>query len=61
MSLEEPVQDIDVSMQDEQEDLDTEKIKILPGATEDGTAASFQITEEDHTLGNALRYIIMKK
>jgi DNA-directed RNA polymerase I and III subunit RPAC2 len=61
MSLEEPVQDIDVSMQDEQEDVDTEKIKILPGATEDGTAASFQITEEDHTLGNALRYIIMKK
>lgn len=32
----------------------------LPGATEDGTAASFQIMEEDHTLGNALRYIIMK-
>lgn len=69
MSLEEPVQDVDVSMKDvieeeeeeEQEVLDTEKIKILPGATEDGTAASFQITEEDHTLGNALRYIIMKK
>ncbi|ONH68609.1 DNA-directed RNA polymerases I and III subunit RPAC2 [Cyberlindnera fabianii] len=60
MSTEEPIQDVDVSMQDEQEDLDTEKIKILPGATEDGAAASFQVTEEDHTLGNALRYIIMK-
>ncbi|CAM9016622.1 unnamed protein product [Wickerhamomyces anomalus] len=61
MSTEEPVQDVDVSMQDEEvEDLDTEKIKILPGATEDGTAASFQIIDEDHTLGNALRYIIMK-
>lgn len=63
MSLEEPVQEVDVSMQDESPEdvVDTEKIKILPGATEDGTAASFQITEEDHTLGNALRYIIMKK
>ena len=28
--------------------------------SEDGTSASFQIVEEDHTLGNALRYIIMK-
>jgi len=63
MSTEEPVEDVDVSMQDEeeQEELDTEKLKILPGATEDGTAASFQIIDEDHTLGNALRYIIMKK
>lgn len=63
MSTEEPVQDVDVSMHDEeeQEELDTEKLKILPGATEDGTAASFQIIDEDHTLGNALRYIIMKK
>ncbi|KAL6454625.1 RPC19 DNA-directed RNA polymerases I and III subunit RPAC2 [Candida maltosa Xu316] len=39
---------------------DLNKIKILPGASEDGTSASFQIVEEDHTLGNALRYIIMK-
>jgi DNA-directed RNA polymerase subunit L len=31
----------------------------LSGATE--TAASFQIDGEDHTLGNALRYIIHKK
>lgn len=31
----------------------------LPGSTE--TAASFQFDGEDHTLGNALRYIIMKK
>ncbi|CCH41090.1 DNA-directed RNA polymerase [Wickerhamomyces ciferrii] len=63
MSVEEPVKDVDVSMQDDEEQeeqLDTEKIKILPGATEDGTAASFQILDEDHTLGNALRYIIMK-
>lgn len=43
------------------DDLDRDKIKLLPQATsEDGTCASFQITEEDHTLGNALRYMIMK-
>ncbi|KAF2404769.1 RBP11-like subunits of RNA polymerase, partial [Trichodelitschia bisporula] len=30
----------------------------LPGATD--TAASFEFIEEDHTLGNALRHIIMK-
>lgn len=49
----------DVEMEDEEPD--REKIKILPQATsEDGCNASFQIAEEDHTLGNALRYIIMK-
>lgn len=31
----------------------------LPGASD--TAASFQFESEDHTLGNALRYMIMKK
>lgn len=31
----------------------------LPGSTE--TAASFAFEKEDHTLGNALRYMIMKK
>jgi len=33
-------------------------IALLPGALE--TAASFQFEGEDHTLGNALRYVIMK-
>jgi len=33
----------------------------LPGHTEDLTAVTFQITDEDHTLGNALRYVITKK
>jgi len=37
---------------------DTLRIKTLPGA-EPG-CASFEITDEDHTLGNALRYMIMK-
>ena len=31
----------------------------LPGSTE--TAASFELEKEDHTLGNALRYMITKK
>lgn len=35
-----------------------QRITILPGATE--TAASFQFEGEGHTLGNALRYMIMK-
>ncbi|KAL6944342.1 RNA polymerase subunit AC19 [Hanseniaspora osmophila] len=40
---------------------DHNKIRLLPEATsEDGTCASFQITDEDHTLGNSLRYMIMK-
>ncbi|KAI5854774.1 DNA-directed RNA polymerase [Tricharina praecox] len=37
---------------------DTLRIKTLPGA-EPG-CASFEIEDEDHTLGNALRYMIMK-
>ncbi|DAA79365.1 TPA_exp: Uncharacterized protein A8136_0138 [Trichophyton benhamiae CBS 112371] len=37
---------------------DQQRITILPGAIE--TAASFQFEGEDHTLGNALRYVIMK-
>ncbi|OXV08205.1 hypothetical protein Egran_04035 [Elaphomyces granulatus] len=34
------------------------RITVLPGATE--TAASFQFDNEGHTLGNALRYVIMR-
>ncbi|MBW0527469.1 hypothetical protein O181_067184 [Austropuccinia psidii MF-1] len=37
---------------------DPDKVTILPGATHD--AATFSLKEEDHTLGNSLRYIIMK-
>ncbi|KAE9982651.1 hypothetical protein BLS_005574 [Venturia inaequalis] len=33
-------------------------IRVLPGGSE--TAASFEFTTEDHTLGNALRHIILK-
>ena len=38
--------------------VDTNTVQ-LAGATE--SAASFQFDGEDHTLGNALRYIIVKK
>ncbi|KAF1346472.1 DNA-directed RNA polymerase I and III 14 KDA polypeptide [Delphinella strobiligena] len=58
---------IDQEMQDVVADVDVEgiedytepqRIRVLPGSTD--TAASFEFTKEDHTLGNALRYIIMK-
>ncbi|MCJ1302308.1 RNA polymerase subunit AC19 [Hypocenomyce scalaris] len=39
-------------------DLGEQRIRVLPGASE--TAASFEFEGEDHTLGNALRYMIMK-
>ncbi|ROW17763.1 hypothetical protein VPNG_00725 [Cytospora leucostoma] len=39
-------------------ELDENKLFLLPGSTP--TAASFEFREEGHTLGNALRYIIMK-
>ncbi|CEQ40351.1 SPOSA6832_01983 [Sporobolomyces salmonicolor] len=37
-----------------------DKISILPGATEGYTQATFCILEEDHTMGNLLRYMLMK-
>ncbi|KAF3403634.1 DNA-directed RNA polymerases I and III subunit RPAC2 [Penicillium rolfsii] len=38
--------------------LDEKRIVVLPGSTE--TSASFQFDGEGHTMGNALRYAIMK-
>ncbi|TKA28913.1 hypothetical protein B0A50_03324 [Salinomyces thailandicus] len=35
-----------------------QRLRLLPGSTE--TAASFAFEREDHTLGNSLRYMIMK-
>ncbi|KAK9451316.1 DNA-directed RNA polymerase [Limtongia smithiae] len=56
--------DVDGEEEEEEGDweaeIDPDKIQVLPGASEDGTAASFRILHEDHTLGNALRYMIMK-
>jgi DNA-directed RNA polymerase I and III subunit RPAC2 len=39
-------------------DFGDQRIRVLPGASD--TAASFEFEAEDHTLGNALRYMIMK-
>ncbi|KAI0032405.1 DNA-directed RNA polymerase [Vararia minispora EC-137] len=36
------------------------KIKIMPGAEADLSAATYQIFNETHTLGNALRWMLMK-
>ncbi|KAM0284980.1 hypothetical protein ACHAQH_001669 [Verticillium albo-atrum] len=45
---------------DEEEDEEEleQRVRILPGSTD--TAASFEFKNEGHTLGNALRFIIMK-
>ncbi|KAK7728051.1 RNA polymerase subunit AC19 [Botryosphaeria dothidea] len=42
----------------EEEVEEKQRIRVLPGS--ENTAASFEFENEDHTLGNALRYIIMK-
>ncbi|KAK5807107.1 hypothetical protein VI817_001365 [Penicillium citrinum] len=39
--------------------LDEKRVVVLPGSSE--TSASFQFEGEGHTMGNALRYAIMKK
>ncbi|EQB53304.1 DNA-directed RNA polymerases I and III subunit RPAC2 [Colletotrichum gloeosporioides] len=44
--------------QEEEEEEEPQRVRILPGSTD--TAASFEFIDEGHTLGNALRYIIMK-
>ncbi|RAL02776.1 DNA-directed RNA polymerase core subunit RPC19 [Aspergillus ibericus CBS 121593] len=55
---------LDASAPQEQEEqtdvleLEEKRIVVLPGASD--TAASFQFEGEGHTLGNALRYAIMK-
>lgn len=39
--------------------IEKQRLRLLPNSTD--TAASFAFEKEDHTLGNALRYMIMKK
>ncbi|KAK8221274.1 DNA-directed RNA polymerase I and III polypeptide [Phyllosticta capitalensis] len=53
-----PVADQEDEGPEEVEAEQTQRIRTLPGAED--TAASFEFENEDHTLGNALRYIIMK-
>jgi RNA polymerase Rpb3/Rpb11 dimerisation domain len=38
-----------------------DKIEILKGFESDLSAATYCLHNEDHTLGNALRYMLMKK
>ncbi|KAL1590784.1 hypothetical protein WHR41_00585 [Cladosporium halotolerans] len=38
--------------------VEKQRLRLLPGSSD--TAASFAFEKEDHTLGNALRYMIMK-
>ena len=40
-------------------DLQADKIILLSAV--DSDSATFSIKDEDHTLGNSLRYMIMKK
>ncbi|CEJ89268.1 Putative DNA-directed RNA polymerases I and III subunit RPAC2 [[Torrubiella] hemipterigena] len=44
--------------EEEEEVVEPQRVRVLPGSTD--TAASFEFIDEGHTLGNALRYIIMK-
>ncbi|KAI3337175.1 DNA-directed RNA polymerase [Xylariaceae sp. AK1471] len=44
--------------EEEEETEEPQRVRILPGSS--STAASFEFLKEGHTLGNALRYIIMK-
>ncbi|KAK0622930.1 DNA-directed RNA polymerase [Immersiella caudata] len=48
----------DENAEDESEEEESQRVKLLPGSTP--TAASFEFLNEGHTLGNALRYVIMK-
>ncbi|KAI0866851.1 DNA-directed RNA polymerase [Xylaria cubensis] len=48
----------DDDLGEEEESEEPQRVRILPGST--STAASFEFLKEGHTLGNALRYIIMK-
>ncbi|KAI1822959.1 DNA-directed RNA polymerase [Xylaria intraflava] len=43
---------------EEDDNEEPQRVRILPGST--STAASFEFLKEGHTLGNALRYMIMK-
>ncbi|KAG0325504.1 RNA polymerase subunit AC19 [Podila humilis] len=39
---------------------ESDKISVVPGTMSDPQCATFCLQDEDHTLGNALRWIIMK-
>ncbi|EOO02811.1 putative dna-directed rna polymerase i and iii 14 kda polypeptide protein [Phaeoacremonium minimum UCRPA7] len=51
-------QQMDQDVEEEEEEDESRRVNMLPGSTP--TAASFEFIDEGHTLGNALRFIIMK-
>ncbi|KAK4135409.1 RBP11-like subunits of RNA polymerase [Trichocladium antarcticum] len=53
-----PNENEEVEEDEVEEEEETQRVRLLPGSTP--TAASFEFLNEGHTLGNALRYIIMK-
>ncbi|KAK3375169.1 DNA-directed RNA polymerase [Podospora didyma] len=70
-SHQQPIGEEDASMADVEEEYEegdeddeevaeeeTQRVRLLPGSSPN--AASFEFLDEGHTLGNALRYIIMK-
>ncbi|KAK4569991.1 RNA polymerase subunit AC19 [Recurvomyces mirabilis] len=60
-TVDEPMEDASAGAEANDADFVYEKqrLRVLPGSSD--TAASFAFEREDHTLGNALRYMIMKK
>ncbi|KNZ57402.1 DNA-directed RNA polymerase III subunit C19 [Puccinia sorghi] len=53
-----PTNQLALDAADQPLQVDPDKVTILPGKKRD--AMTFSLKEEDHTLGNSLRYIIMK-
>lgn len=54
----EEMEDYEEDEEEEEEEPYVQKVRLLPGSTDNG--ASYEILDEGHTLGNVLRYIIMK-
>ncbi|KAL9971845.1 hypothetical protein ACROYT_G018057 [Oculina patagonica] len=50
-----------MAAREEGETAKVRRLEVMPtGSEDDETCATFVLHEEDHTLGNSLRYIIMK-
>ncbi|CAO3575040.1 unnamed protein product [Mortierella alpina] len=49
-----------VRMEEDPVEIDTGKVTIVPGTMTEPQCATFCLQDEDHTLGNALRWTLMK-
>ncbi|KAG0289531.1 RNA polymerase subunit AC19 [Dissophora globulifera] len=47
-------------MEEDNVEVDTGKVTIVPGTMTEPQCATFCLQDEDHTLGNALRWVLMK-